>query len=111
MEQAAKGFNKRAFISTGLCAAMLFLPASGYMNHQLQAEALTVGRHFWMSVHNMTSLLFSIFLVLHVTYNWRSLLRYLKSVQPLRFSKEGVAAVAMVVVIVGVFASHVFHVR
>lgn len=77
----------------------------------LQAEARTLGRHFWMSVHNMTSVLFCIFLGLHVAYNWRPLLRYLKSVQPLRFSREGVAAVAMVVVIVGVFASHVFHVR
>ena len=73
-----KPFNTRAFISTVMFTSGLFLPFSGLMNHILQFEEMTIARHFWMSVHDISGLLFAIILVL---------------------------------IVVGLFTSHVFHIR
>lgn len=112
MEQNVKKktFNKRGFISVAMLLSGLCLPFSGIMNHKLQFEQLTTARHFWMSVHNVASLLFVIFVVLHITYNWRSLLTYARKTKDMFFSKETIAAIAIVLVVVGLFASHAFHV-
>ena len=109
--QERKPFNKRAFISIALFIAGLALPVSGIMNHNLQFDPLTPERHFWMAVHNMSALLFSIFAVLHVSLNWRALLHYAQRVKGIVISKEALAAIVLVVCLVGVFSSHAFHVR
>ncbi len=108
--EVKKPFNRRAFISVALAVSGIMLPVSGIMNHQLQLE-MTQARHFWMSIHNMSATLFSISAILHVCLNRRALGNYLVRVKSLVLSKEAVAAVVLVVGIVGVFASHVFHVR
>ena len=105
-----KPFNRRAFISVALIASMMILPVSGIMNHQLQLE-MSQARHFWMSVHNMSATLFSLSAILHVCLNRRALGNYLVRVKGLVLSKEAIAAVVLVSGIVGLFASHVFHVR
>jgi 2-oxoglutarate ferredoxin oxidoreductase subunit delta len=106
-----KLFNKRAFTSIALLLSGLVLPISGIMNHQLQFDPLTQARHFWMSVHNMSAFLFTIFAITHVALNWRSLIHYVKKAKGVIISMEAVAAVALVASIVGIFVSHVFHVN
>ena len=106
-----KSFNKRAFISIAMFASGLCLPFSGIMNHNIQFEPLSVERHFWMSVHNMAALLFVIFAILHISYNWRALMNYAKKAKEMFISKESLAAIALVIVIVGLFASHAYHVN
>ncbi len=106
-----KPFSKRAFVSVAMFVSGLGLPVSGIMNHNLQFETLTTERHFWMSVHNMSAILFTIFLMIHIAYNWRSLMHYFKKIKGIRVSKEAILAIALVVFIVGLFSSHALHGR
>ncbi|MBN2348404.1 MAG: DUF4405 domain-containing protein [Bacteroidales bacterium] len=102
-------FNKRAFISVALFVSGLFLPISGIMNHKLQYESLTRERHFWMSVHNMAAILFVLFTILHLTYNWRVLIKYAKKIKGISISKEALMAFLLVILIVFLFSSHALH--
>ena len=111
MEQNVKKkpFNKRAFISIALFVSGLSLPFSGLMNHKLQFEQLTVERHFWMSVHNSMAILFTILAVIHVSYNWPTLINYMKKAKVIFIRKEALTAIALVIVILGLITLHVFH--
>jgi hypothetical protein len=109
--QQKKAFNRRAFVSITMFVAGLALPVSGIMNHNLQIEQLTAQRHFWMSVHNMSAFLFTMFAIIHVVYNRRSLWHYAKKVKGILISKEALAAIMLVAGIVALFSSHVFHMR
>lgn len=111
MEQITKrkSFNKRAFISTALFISGIILPFSGLMNHILQFETKTLDRHFWMSVHDIAGILFLIFAILHISFNWKLLKGYAKKAKEMFISKEVLTAIAVVIVIVGLFSSHVFH--
>ncbi len=104
-------FNKRAFVSVALCISGLILPFSGIMNHELQFAGLTVARHFWMSVHNMSAMLFVGFLIAHLSFNWKALVHYVRSMKGIVISRETIAAVATVAIVVGLFASHALQVR
>lgn len=105
-----KPFNKRAFISTALFVSGLSLPFTGFMNHSLQFENLSVERHFWMSAHDAAGILFIIFVILHISYNWRSLLNYAKKAKEKFVSKETLTAIAVVIIFVGLISLHAFHV-
>jgi succinate dehydrogenase/fumarate reductase cytochrome b subunit len=105
-----KSFNKRAFTSTALLTSGLFLPFSGLMIHILQFEKLTLEGHFWMSVHDISGILFVIFSILHVSYNWKALFSYVKKVKDAYISKEAMLAIILVITIVGLVSSHAFHV-
>jgi hypothetical protein len=106
-----KPFNKRAFISTALFTSGLILPISGLMNHVLQFERLTLARHFWMSAHDISGILFVIFSILHISYNWRALINYVKKVKDFIISKEAFIAIILVIIIVGLISSHAFHLQ
>lgn len=112
MEQAVKKkpFNKRAFVSTALFVSGLILPFSGYMNHILQFETLSVEKHLWMSVHNAAGILFAIFVILHISFNRSALLNYARKAKEKFISKETLTAAALVILVVCLFSSHVFHV-
>jgi hypothetical protein len=106
-----KPFNKRAFIAVAMTMSLLILPVSGYMNHQLQFESLTVERHCWMAVHNMAGTLFVIFSIIHFFLNQRALQQYIVRQKDYLFSKEFLAAVLIIGGFIVLFASHAFHVR
>ncbi len=112
MEQNTKSklFNKRAFISTALFVSGIVLPLSGFMNHLYQFEELSLERHFWMSVHNVSGILFILFSILHITFNWKALMHYVKKNKETLISKESLIAFLLVVIIVGLFSTHAFHV-
>jgi hypothetical protein len=105
-----KKFNNRAFISVGMFTSGLILPISGIMNHILQFEPLTEARHFYMAIHNMSAVLFVIFIVIHLSYNWVSLMKYSRKIGDIIISKEALAAILLVICIVGIFSMHVFHI-
>lgn len=106
-----KQFNKRAFISTSMLLSGLLLPVSGLMNHILQFENLTLARHFWMSAHDISGILFVLFSILHIAFNWKALMNYFKKVRDVYISKEALTAIILVVIIVGVFSAHAFHLK
>ena len=106
-----KPFNKRAFTSIAMIVSLMALPISGIINHQLQIEPLTLARHFWMSVHNVSAILFVVIAIIHITYNWRVLLHYAQKAKETAISREAIMAIVLVVIIVGVISSHAFHVN
>jgi len=106
-----KKFNKHAFISVAMFIAVISLACSGIINHTLQFEQFTTGKHFWMSAHNISAFLFILFATLHIKYNWHSLLRYTKKIKELKISKEAILAIVVVIFIVGLISSHAFLVR
>ena len=108
-DQIKKPFNKRAFIANTMFFSGALLPFSGYMNHRLQIEPIVGARHFWMSVHDMAAILFTISVVIHVYYNWHSLVKYIKKARTISVSKEAFAALIVVLVIVGLFSTHALH--
>ena len=109
--KAKKPFNKRAFTSVAMLISGLMLPFSGLMNHQLQFESLSMQRHFWMTVHNTSAILFVIFAIIHVSFNWRVLFAYVKQKGGIFIKKEGILALIVVISIVSLLSSHVFHVH
>ena len=105
-DKVKKTFNRRAFISIALLFSGLLLPVSGIMNHNLQLAHMTQERHFWMSVHNMSAFLFTIFSVFHIIMHRRVLMQNIASMKKIALRKEGLVALAMVAIIVGLFSSH-----
>ena len=106
-----KPFNKRAFTSIAMIVSLMALPISGIINHQLQFEPLTLARHFWMSVHDVSAILLVVFAVFHIFYNWRVLLHYAQKAKETVISKEAIMAFVLVFLIVGLISSHVLHVN
>ena len=104
-----KQFNKRAFLAAAMCMSALFLPVSGFMNHALQSAPWSTARHFWMAIHNMSALLFSIVLLWHVMVNRKALGRYVRSVPARIPGKEALLGAAVVVGAVGIFSLHAFQ--
>ncbi len=104
-----KKFNKRAFISVGLIVSAIGLPFSGLMNHYMGFEPLTTARHFWMSVHDVSGILFTIFAITHIIFNWRSIKNYLSNFKKAVISKEALAAISLVIFVTALIASHAFH--
>jgi hypothetical protein len=106
----SRPFNRRAFISIGMFLSALTLPLSGLMNHRLQFDAFTAQRHFWMSVHNSSAILFSILAVWHIALNWRPLLHHARQAAGAFLSREALLAILLVVLLVGFVSSHALHV-
>lgn len=104
-----KKFNTRAFTSVAMLISGLLLPFSGFMNHDLQLESLSMQRHFWMTVHNTSAVLFVIFAIIHISLNRRVLFAYLKQKRTVLLKRESVLAVIIVISIVSLLSSHVFH--
>ncbi len=102
-------FRWRAFSALVMGLTGLLLPLSGWMNHSLQFETLTTARHFWMAVHNSAALLFVLSAVLHLSYNARALLHYVRRAKERLLSREALTAVLLVLLLSGLFSLHAFH--
>lgn len=103
-----KKFNRRAFIAFGMLASGIALPVSGLMNHFLGFDLLTQSRHFWMSVHNILGILFTIFSISHIILNRHAIKNYLFRLKKAVISTEALAAISIVAFITCIFALHVF---
>jgi succinate dehydrogenase hydrophobic anchor subunit len=108
METNKKTFNKRAFISSGLFISGLLLPL-GWLIHFTDFKFYPKLNEFWMSVHNAATTLFVVFLIIHLIYNWKAMQAYITKSKTKLISKETLYAAILVVFIVGLFSSHVFH--
>ncbi len=94
-----------------MTASLLMLPLSGYMNHYYQFDPLSTARHFWMAFHDVAAILFAVFSVIHIVFNRRLLLNYIKKAKSIIVTKEAVLAALLIVFIVGFISMHAFHVR
>jgi len=106
-----KPFNRRAFTSVAMFLSGTILPISGIMNHKLAFLHVTQEYHFWRSVHNISAVLFCACAISHITYNWWALRQYIIKVKNQKINKEALYAIILVLGVVGLFSSHVFHSR
>ena len=121
-------FNKRALSAMFMFLSFILLPLSGIPLHysrtninermleNVMSKASTsegMFEHFLMSVHNMSALIFVIAVVIHLSLNWKSLMKYIatKTEEYFQFRKEMIIAILTVVLIVGLFSSHALHVH
>lgn len=109
--EAKKKFNYRAFVSVGLLVSGIGLPLSGLMNHYMGLDPLTVSRHFWMSVHDVAGIFFTLFAVTHIILNRHSIKNYVSRFKSVIISKEALTAIAIVGFFVMLISLHAFHVR
>ncbi len=109
-----QALNRRALTSLFMLFSFLLLPLSGIPLHFSRTEAEPgVLEHFLMSVHNISALIFLIATVIHLTFNWNAITKYIvtKTSEYFRFRKELILALAIIIAIVGLFSSHALHVR
>jgi hypothetical protein len=112
METNKPTFKFRSFVGMVIAISGLGLPITGIANHFLGFDALTTARHAWMSAHNILSLWFVVFVILHVVLNRRAMwahLRDLGSKIPSLMSREAMAAGALVLLSLALFVGHAFH--
>jgi len=104
-------FNLRAFATLGVLFSGLGLPVTGIANHVYQFESLSTVRHAWMAAHNSLGLLFVVFCIWHVALNRKALLNHIRAfaVRVPMMSREAIAAVAVVALVLFLFVSHAFH--
>lgn len=106
--------NKRSLNVLVMFISFMMLPWSGIIIHNThgmgEREML---RHFAMTVHNVSAIIFLTSCILHIIANRKALIKYItvKTEEYGRFKKEALLALLIVFGIVGFVTMHVFHVR
>jgi len=94
-----KKLNTKAFISfttflsliilmlSGIC---LYVSPSGGIAREINWNLLSLSREAWRGMHITFCIFFIVFIIFHLTYNWKVLLAYLKNklTKKLVFKKE-----------------------
>jgi hypothetical protein len=106
-------FNMRAFVALGAAFSGLMLPFTGYANHVYQFDPFIVQRHAWMSAHNVSAVLFLVFVSWHVLLNRRMLIRHARgSLMKMTFpSREAILGLLVVASMTLLIVGHAFVVR
>lgn len=101
-----KKFSTRAFVSTGMLFSAFSLPLSGLMNHYYGFEGLTVARHFWMSLHNISGILLLFFSVYHIILNRKAVFNYIGGMKKTIISREAIISFVTVIFFTGIITLH-----
>ncbi|MFA7418776.1 MAG: DUF4405 domain-containing protein [Melioribacteraceae bacterium] len=113
-ESEKPSLNKRSLNVLIMFFSFLLLPFSGVVIHSthgvVEREPL---RHFAMSVHNLSAIIFLCACMLHMVANRKVLVKYIsaKTAEYSGFKREAILALLFVLVLVGLFSSHAFHIR
>ena len=108
-----RGFTSLAltfsFIMITVTGLVLYIVPPGRVAHWIDWRIIGMSKEQWGSVHTIFSFLFVILGIIHIVYNWRTLLAYLKNQARKTFSlkAELVASLAMVFL---VFAGTLYEV-
>jgi hypothetical protein len=106
--------NRRQLNVMVMLFSFLLLPFSGIIIHSTHGIAEREPfRHFAMSIHNISAIIFLSTCVLHVVANRKALAKYIsnKTTEYFSLKREVIIAFVIVIGIVGLFASHAFHVK
>ncbi len=103
-------FNKRGFISILSAFAFLTLPFTGLFMHKARETSDAFGIHLWMGAHNIFAVLFLITAVLHIKYNWQTLISHIKkgALKLTGLSRETLAALSIFLIITLLTAGHAY---
>ena len=106
------GISARALASLALFCAGVWLVPSGIALHIASHDGATRWGHFFMSMHNVASLLFLAAAIVHVILNWKVMTRYMSARigEYLQFKRELLIAVLGVSGFVLFAASHALHI-
>jgi heme A synthase len=105
--------NRRAITAlTMLCSFVLLLP-SGIIMHFVADEPSLLLRHAVMTIHNTCSLIFVVAALVHIVFNWKSIVHYTraKTTEYIVFKKEMLISAVIVLGLVLFLLQHVFHVH
>lgn len=112
-EAPRRPWDKRAFTALLMFFSFLWLVPSGFVMHFAGLSETEPFRHLVMSVHNVSSLLFLVSVVIHVVLNWKPMARHFsaKTREYSRLRKELLVAALLVTALVLAFGSHGLHLR
>jgi hypothetical protein len=108
-----KPFNQRAFVALVAAGSGVGLPFTGFANHLLQMEPMTLGRHAWMAAHNGLGVTFATFAVWHVILNRRAFLQHVRGAAARwrSVNREVLWATALVAIVLFAAVGHALHVQ
>ncbi len=110
--QQKSSFNKRALNVIVMFYSFALLPPSGIILHFTDHLAIdNLLRHFVMSIHNFSSIIFLISGVIHIITNWKAMKRYTlsKGGEYFAFKFEMIIAFVIVTGLIAFLSSHAFH--
>jgi len=102
-----KPFNYRAFISVGLFFTLVILFVTAVLIQFFEHDEDSLEMHISVSCHALAGILFIIFNVLHLRFNWLSFKLYLNS-EKVSINKEAIFAVLSVILAI-VFGTFVVY--
>ena len=106
--------NKRSLNVMVMFFAFTLLPFSGIVIHNTHgmSEHEPV-RHFAMSAHNLSAIIFLTTCILHLIANRKALLKYFKTktTEYSGLKREAIIAFIFVIGLIGLFSMHAFHMR
>jgi hypothetical protein len=74
----SRSLNMRALTVLMMACSFACLPPAGFALHFASAAPFQPTRHLLMTIHDLAGLIFLAALVLHLKFNWRPLLNYLR---------------------------------
>jgi hypothetical protein len=103
--------NRRAMVVYFLFFSALILPISGILLHSTHENGSEKLEFISMASHNIAAVIFTISSVIHVKYNWRTILKYLKNKKDhvVKFPKEIVIAGTTMVFLLVLSIMHILQ--
>ena len=95
-----KPFSARKFVSVGLFFTLTSLVVTGILIQTFEVFENEFPVHFCTAVHVLTGFVFTVFSVLHIIINWRSLKMYIKKEKKANISSESIVALFVTIIIV-----------
>jgi hypothetical protein len=70
--------NKRALVVFFMLFSAAILPFSGLMLHEAGSHDSQKLQFIAMALHNVAAIVFTIFTIVHLKYNWKPIINYVK---------------------------------
>jgi cytochrome b subunit of formate dehydrogenase len=91
-----KRFNKRKFVSVGLCLSLIILIITAILIQFFEDFEDSVELHFSIASHAFAGVIFAILIFFHLILNWQSVKSYMMR-KELIISKETVSAFVLII--------------
>jgi uncharacterized membrane protein len=105
--------NKRALVVFFMLFSVAILPFSGFLLHEASAHDLERPRFIAMALHNVAAIVFTIATIVHIKYNWKPIIHYIRDKKDrlIKYPQEmaiagSTLAILLLIAIVHVTQSH-----
>ena len=102
--------NKRALVFFLMLFSASILPFSGFLMHEATNHGTESVRFLSMGFHNVASIMFAMSLLLHLKFNWKPIINYLRNKQSMhiKYLKEMAIAGTILLSSLGFMVVHIF---